>query len=425
MGRAGLRLSNAVMTIGGHAAARCYLGPMPRRGDGSAAAAAVLHLWPPVLRRLLARPAARVAVLSALLVAVFVALLYNDQPALAVALYALIPIVLSVYWFELAGGLLTATAAMLAFLVDVLITPSGLTGAYLGVAAFNRAVVFFGIAGLVALLLRRERALVHQVREQRAELDELESLRAALTPSKVKARPHLQVATSFVPADGVLAGDFFLVVDGPSGSTTIVVGDVVGHGLEAARCAAFVRAALLTFARFTSDPAELLQLANAALVERDEGSSHFVTAVCLNVGAPSDRSVRWAAAGHEAPWFLDSGTPLPGGRVGAPLGISADALKIEAGQTSLEPGAGLLVYTDGLIEGRSARRTAPRPLELFGEERARSLVRELRGAPVGPVLEALSAAVTSFAGGPLADDLCLVAVRARCPTGDGVASFVA
>ena len=138
-------------------------------------------------------------------------------------------------------------------------------------ATFNRSIVFVGVAVLVSLLLRRERALASTVRAQQDEIAELESLRAALTPAEIPARPHLDVAASFTPADGLVAGDFYLVVEGPSGSTTVAVGDVVGHGLDAARCAAFVRAALATFARFTSDPVELLQLANAALVEHAHG----------------------------------------------------------------------------------------------------------------------------------------------------------
>src|SRR4029453_3926526 len=96
-----------------------------------------------------------------------------------------------------------------------------------------------------------------RVRAQQDEIAELESLREALTPSQVPVRPYLEFATTHPPAGGLVAGAFFLVVEGPNESTTVALGDVVGHGLEAARCAAFVRAGLATFARFTSDPVEL------------------------------------------------------------------------------------------------------------------------------------------------------------------------
>lgn len=378
---------------------------MPGRRDGSSP--------PPVAGRpQRVSTAQRVIVLAVLVLGVSAIRMAVNQPSLALSLYVLVPIVLSVYWFDLAGGLLTATAATLLFLVDELFFPSEeLVDGMVWVATVNRAVPFAGVAVLVALLLRRERALTVRVQQQQDQLNELEGLRAALVPGHLPETPHLQMATAFVPADGQVAGDFFLVAPGPSGTTTIAVGDVVGHGIEAARCAAFIRAALATYARFTSDPAQLLQLANIALVEHGTESAPFVTAACVNISPGPTAQISWAAAGHDVPWLLDSGEALPGGKVGAPLGTGPDALKIETGEATLQAGEGLLVFTDGLTEARAARRAPGRPLELFGEERARRVVGEGAGAPPAQVLEALSTAVRDFAGGPLADDVCLVAVR--------------
>ena len=390
---------------------------MPGRDDGA-------RHFPrgQVVRALRYRPSGprqRIAVLAGLLLLVTAVFVGVNQPGLAIYMYALIPLVLGVHWFELRGGLGVAAAATVVFVAAQLLLPStGLTGAEVWVAAFNRGVVYAGVAVLVAVLLRRERALVSRVRAQQDELTELASLRAALTPTDVPVRPHLELAASFTPADGLVAGDFFLVVEGPSGSTTVAVGDVVGHGLEAARCAAFVRAALATFARFTRDPRELLQLANAALVEHG-AESQFVTAVCLNIGPGPGAEVVWASAGHDVPWFLDTGTVLPGGRVGVPLGIGADGLDLETGRARLAAGSGILVFTDGLLEGRAAHRDPTQPLDLFGAERACAVVLAHRGAPPARILEALVAEVRAFAGGPLADDLCLVAVRAEAPRSPG------
>jgi sigma-B regulation protein RsbU (phosphoserine phosphatase) len=365
-------------------------------------------------RAVLSGTAGRVAVLVLLLAGVFAAIRLANQPSLAISVYALIPILLSVFWFELTGGLLTATAATLLFLGDELASPSPeLADGTLWIALLNRALVFFGAALLLTLLVRRERALSVRVQTQQDTLTELESLRAALTPTAVPVRPNLQFATAFTPADGLVAGDFFLVVPGSGGSTTVVVGDVVGHGLEAARCAAFVRSALATFARFTSDPVQLLQLANAALVEQAEEGTRFVTAVCLVICPPPGREILWAAAGHDTPWELDTGEPLSGGRVGFPLGIGTELPPVEVGRGTLPPGQGILLFTDGLTEARSVQRGPDGALELFGEDRARRIVQDHRGAPPAEVLDALVAAVTGYSGGPLADDLCLVAVRAE------------
>jgi hypothetical protein len=62
---------------------------------------------------------------------------------------------------------------------------------------------------------------------------------------------------------------------------------------------------------------------------------------------------------------------------------------------------------------RAAKRDTTDPVDLFGEERSRQEVRHHRKAPPERVLQALVTAVTTYAGGPLAHDLCLVAVRAE------------
>ncbi|HEY0126462.1 MAG TPA: PP2C family protein-serine/threonine phosphatase [Blastococcus sp.] len=355
----------------------------------------------------------QVLVLLALFVALWVLLVTASTPSLAVSMYGLVPIVLSAYWFDLPGVLVTASTTTVLFVADKLLSPHPeLAGGILWLATLNRAVVLFGVGILVTLLLRRERALARRVLAQEEELTELESLRAVLTPAGVPARPHLGIATSFSPAEGLLAGDFHLVVDGPAGSTTVVVGDVVGHGIEAARCAAFVRAACATYARFTSDPVQLLHLADAALGEHGTAQAGFVTVVCLNIAPPPDCTVRWAAAGHDVPWDLDTAEPLPGGRVGPPLGIGVQPVAVEGGSAVLTGGAGVLIFTDGLLEARPAHRDRSRPLELFGEERARRILQEHRGEPLAVVLDALASAVSDFSAGSLADDLCLVALRA-------------
>ncbi|WP_233489171.1 PP2C family protein-serine/threonine phosphatase [Blastococcus sp. TF02-09] len=361
----------------------------------------------------------RASLVALLLVGVFIALRFIQQPGLAVSMYGLVPVLRGVTWFGLVGGLVTATGATAAFVLDALLSGgTALTGGDLLFATLNRAVVFYGMALLMTHSLRRQRTLTLKLHAQERELSEVASLRRALTPSEIEPRPHLHFAAAFTPADSELAGDFYLVTEGPGGSTTVVVGDVVGHGLEAARQAAFVRATLATFARYTSDPLQLLRLADAALREQSQATERFVTAICMNISAPPRCVITWAAAGHDRPWCLDSGDSLEGGRVGAPLGIGAEtlggeALGMETGQGLLEPGAGVLLFTDGLTEGRAVRSRRSRPLELFGEERARAVVRQHRGAPADQVLDALVGAVADFAGGPLADDLCLIAFRTR------------
>ncbi|MDQ4094201.1 MAG: serine/threonine-protein phosphatase, partial [Actinomycetota bacterium] len=278
------------------------------------------------------------------------------------------------------------------------------------IAAVNRSAIYFLVAVVVTVLLGRERRLRSQVQQQKHQLDELEAVRRALTPAEVPVRPGLEIATCFIPAEGLVAGDFFLVASGPMNTTTMAVGDVVGHGLAAARWASYVRALLATFASFTSDPAQLLQLTNTALTERSDMTGKFVTAVCVNV-SPLGGQLSWASAGHPPPWMLDSGEALTGGRRSVPLGLMAGNLGLKAGSCTLPPGAGLLLFTDGLIEGRSADRDTSVPLALFGEERVRKVLATHRDGSAHQVARGLRTSIEDFTGGALADDVCMIVCR--------------
>jgi serine phosphatase RsbU (regulator of sigma subunit) len=183
----------------------------------------------------------------------------------------------------------------------------------------------------------------------------------------------------------------------------LAVGDVAGKGVEAARRATFVRTSLATFAGFIDEPCRLLELANQVLVERTGTSSTFVTAVAV-VLRPREGTLQWASAGHPPPLRLDTGEMLDGCRPAPPLGVDP-MLRCDAGHEPLAPGAGLLLFTDGLTE-------AHRPDHpLFGEQRLADALRELAGAAPDEVVRRLEADVHDHAGASLHDDLCIVAAR--------------
>jgi serine phosphatase RsbU (regulator of sigma subunit) len=259
-------------------------------------------------------------------------------------------------------------------------------------------------------LLRREAAVrdvqLAGLRERLAaaehELDDLRAIRDALTPSELPVRPGLDLAAAFVPAAERVSGDFFLVGDGPQDSTVLVVGDVVGHGLDAAQRAAFVRTAFAATAPFSDDPRKLLGWANAALVERAGTSPDFVTAACVTY-LPDERLLRWAYAGHPPALWLHDGRPLAAPKQGVPLGVT-DAPAYAEGSARSDPASGLLLYTDGLTEAR-------RDGEFFGLDRVNAMLVELADATPGQAVETLRARVAEFADGALTDDLCLLAAR--------------
>jgi serine phosphatase RsbU (regulator of sigma subunit) len=233
---------------------------------------------------------------------------------------------------------------------------------------------------------------------------ELRAMQEALTPPELPMRPQLELASVYVPAEGGVAGDFFLVEPGPHNSTVVVVGDVAGKGLAAAKRAAFVRMAMVAAAPFEDDPCKLLMLANSNLIERAGVSDVFVTAACIVI-KPDEHRLTYALAGHPPPLALDDGRVLNGLKPAFPLGIGRD-LDCHKGEMEFTPGTGFVAFTDGLTE---ARRSGA---ELFGTQRAVDILRGLRDKAPSAVVDELRRAAERFSDGALPDDLCMVAVRA-------------
>jgi len=359
--------------------------------------------------------ARRVVVVVALLVGVFALRTIAGDPAIGVSFLYVAPSLLAALWFGRLAGVAVGVAGAGLFLLGALVEPQS----NLLSATLLRLAVFCSVGYAFAFLSRRERVLSGRLSRQQGELDELRALRSALVPPEVPDRPAVELATCFVPAQERVAGDFFVINEGPHDATVVVVGDVVGKGIEAARLAAFVRATLAAYASYNDDPCQLLELANTALVERIGTSENFVTAACV-VYRPAEGSVSWALAGHPAPMLLDRGGRLNGTEPGLPLGL-AERIDCSRGERRLAGGDGVLLFTDGLTEARrpfsellatGQERGRPRP-ELFGDDRIAAVLAEHAGEEPRSVLGALRAAAERFTGGGLADDLCMVAVRAK------------
>ena len=246
-------------------------------------------------------------------------------------------------------------------------------------------------------------ALRARLAEVEHELEDLRAIRDALTPPELPRRPGLELAAAFLPASAEqVSGDFYLVAEGPQNSTVLVVGDVVGHGLNAARRAAFVRTTFAATAPFSDDPCRLLSWANTALIERAGTTSEFVTAACVTY-LPSERLLRWAYAGHPPALWLDDGRELTAATQGALLAVRADIGCVEGSQ-QVTRGAGVLLYTDGLTEARHDDKR-------FGLDGVSAALSELHNRSPTEAVAVLRARVADFAYGTLTDDLCLLAAR--------------
>jgi serine phosphatase RsbU (regulator of sigma subunit) len=246
-------------------------------------------------------------------------------------------------------------------------------------------------------------ALRERLEAAEHELDDLRAIRDALTPPDLPERPGLELAAAFLPATAEqVSGDFYLVAEGPQDATVLVVGDVVGHGLHAAKRAAFTRTTFAATAPFSDDPCRLLSWANVALIERAGITSEFVTVACVTY-LPSEQLLRWAYAGHPPALRLTDGRELLPGKQGTPLGIRADPGCVE-GALRVTPGEGVLLYTDGLTEARHEGR-------FLGLDAVSVALGALHGASPAEAVAVLRTRAADFAYGALTDDLCLLAAR--------------
>jgi serine phosphatase RsbU (regulator of sigma subunit) len=309
-------------------------------------------------------------------------------------LFELLPVIAAGVWFGRRWALVIAAVAGAGIVVDAAISD----GADLLVDAARLVLL-----GLTALIVA---ALAEKTRSAEAELQRIRPLQDVLAPRKPPALPLLELASRYIPAQAGVSGDFYQVAEGRNGAAILVIGDVVGKGLAAARRSTFVRAMVTSCAPFLDDPAAILRTVNTELVHQHGVSAQFITMLCVVV--KPDMSVTWASAGHPPPVSLVDGQPLAQLPTGHPLGISPDIADLEIGHAMI-PDAGILLYTDGLTDARPpGRRFQP-----FGEPRIALFLKELENASPDDVVEHLARAAHKFSGGSLPDDLCVVAVRPR------------
>lgn len=204
----------------------------------------------------------------------------------------------------------------------------------------------------VALAATRDRlADTEQEAAERNRLA-LQLQRAIMPPSPAPVDiAGLHVAVRYRPAEEghLVGGDWYDAVVLPQKKVLLAVGDVAGHGIEAATGMVVLRNALRGLAATGAGPARLLGWLNTVAHHLTEQAT--ATVVC-GVYDPQTRVLAWARAGHPPPVLIHDGTaaalPLPGGIL---LGAAAEA-EYEESRLALVPGDRLLMYTDGLIERR-------------------------------------------------------------------------
>ncbi|MGA5267521.1 PP2C family protein-serine/threonine phosphatase [Streptomyces lydicamycinicus] len=164
---------------------------------------------------------------------------------------------------------------------------------------------------------------------------------------------HRDIAVRYLPAIGSLnvCGDWYDIVDLPGDGFAVAVGDVVGHGLDAAAVMGMLRSALSAAARSVEGPAQALKV--LGLYARSVDKALATTAVQALIDT-AGRQVTYSSAGHPPPVLLhaDGTHALLDRATDPPLGAHPEQVPRPQAHLRYVPGDTLVLYTDGLIERR-------------------------------------------------------------------------
>ncbi|WP_433831779.1 PP2C family protein-serine/threonine phosphatase [Actinoplanes sp. CA-015351] len=173
------------------------------------------------------------------------------------------------------------------------------------------------------------------------------------TPFKLDG---LEAMVSYLPAESTIqvGGDWYHAQTLPDGLVVLAIGDVAGHGLEAANGMAHLRFALMAWLSIgIREPGTLLQHMNRLCTQLG-----ITGTALISVYDPRTRTLPWARAGHMAPILARGGESAELARPpGLLLGAEPDE-DFPVASARLEPGDLILFYTDGLVERRAAGTSA-------------------------------------------------------------------
>jgi serine phosphatase RsbU (regulator of sigma subunit) len=230
-----------------------------------------------------------------------------------------------------------------------------------------------------------------------------DSMQRSLLP---RFRPHvagLEIGAVYESSALVgVGGDVYDYLKTGERRLAIVLGDVTGHGIDAAADMAMAKFVFRSLARLYPEPAAFLTAANDVVVE-EIGAGKFITMLYLTVDAEIGE-VACASGGHPPPRLVhEDGTVESLEALGLVLGIESGQ-PYEELRRPFELGDAVVLYTDGVVEAR-------RQGELYGEARLDRLVAEHRELSAQELAEVVLADCRRWVGGDLRDDCAVVVVR--------------
>jgi signal transduction histidine kinase/CheY-like chemotaxis protein len=259
-------------------------------------------------------------------------------------------------------------------------------------------VVLTQLARLIGL--RLENARLYEAEHRIAS-----TLQHSFLPQSLPQVPGAIVASRYLPgsSEAEVGGDWYDVIAVPDQQLVLVIGDVVGKGVQAAAGMGQLRNALRAYILEGFDCGESLTRLNR-LVD-NLGRRQFATVVCIRFD-PRTQRLWYSSAGHPSPILAapgELGEFLHTDALGPPIGALRD-VTYPTRETRLEPGSRLLLYTDGLVEDRQ-----------FGIDSGLAELSTDVAKPYDHVDDLLDTLLAQAARQTRRDDIALLALQATHP----------
>lgn len=219
----------------------------------------------------------------------------------------------------------------------------------------------------------------------------------------------LQIATQYIPSFH-LSGDLFSIRKTPEGNASILLGDVMGHGVRAAMVTAMIQIAVQELEAYADQPAVFMEKLNAILnhIMQPAGETMFATAVYCHLDIPS-KTITYVQAGAKHGVFAPAGQANAASlfdkeNIAPALGLLPSA-KFNESSIGLQTGDEILLYTDGIVE-------AAMNDEEYSEQRLLDFLVSHQRDELPDMMNQLVRSVQDFTQcKELEDDVCLVGLR--------------
>jgi serine phosphatase RsbU (regulator of sigma subunit) len=314
---------------------------------------------------------------------------------------------------------------------------TGLADEHLGEEAVRAGAQDYLVKGQVSGLLlyrviryaverRRSEETQRLLQEARLSAQENSRLERGLLPVPLVSDGRITVTTRYRPGGArmLLGGDFYDLVEGADGWLHAMVGDVCGRGPDEAALGVCLRVAWRTMV-LAGRPAEEILATLSRLLEHERHQERIFATLCMLSVAPDRRRGRLHLAGHPQPLLITPGAHAElTAPICPPIGI-LPVVQWPGGEVELGPDWTILMYTDGLVEGRAGA-----GIDRLNSEGLIDLIETFRGMmpaggaagawPPDRLLDWLIDEVHACNGGPVNDDLAVLAVQCSLPgTGTG------